>query len=380
LAALLKRFLLYGHGSSYNHGGEAIVKATISFIRSKYPKACIVLSSHFPAHDKRFDVPANMIIGPDPVLWDLEKQAVDRKEKYELARQMYAEAISYIEPDTICLSIGGDNYCYPNWHRLECFHRAALNRRAKSILWSCSIEPSTLNSEMLNILAEHHLITARESLTYSALYKKGLTNILKCPDIAFSLNPEPFDLPENIKNTVALNLSPLVIRREPVPGMVIEAFRHLVRYILDFTNMNIAFILHVLLPMDNDCDAINAVLEGFEDNPRIFRVFDDLNAAKNKYIISRCRFGVFARTHASIAAYGSCVPSITLGYSVKAAGIAMDLGFSDYVCSIESLTTSDVITKLFTRLVKHEDDLRSLLKHTMPEYKRMILPEEIFTF
>ena len=44
-----------------------------------------------------------------------------------------------------------------------------------------------------------------------------------------------------------------------------------------------------------------------------------------KGCISRCRFLVAARTHASIAAYSTGVPTLVAGYSVKARGIARDL-------------------------------------------------------
>ena len=30
-----KHFLLYGHGGSYNHGGEAITRCTIDLLRSR---------------------------------------------------------------------------------------------------------------------------------------------------------------------------------------------------------------------------------------------------------------------------------------------------------------------------------------------------------
>ena len=46
-----------------------------------------------------------------------------------------------------------------------------------------------------------------------------------------------------------------------------------------------------------------------------------------------------ARTHATIAAYSSCVPTLVVGYSIKARGIAKDLFGTDegYVLPVQAL-------------------------------------------
>jgi polysaccharide pyruvyl transferase WcaK-like protein len=366
---ILKTFLLYGHGGSYNHGGEAIAKTTIQAIRAKYPDANIVLSCHFPEQDKTFGVSADFIIAPDYSLWEHEKKTESYQEKYSLAEKMYAEALSYIDEDTTCLAIGGDNYCYPPWHRQAVFHNTALCKKAKSILWSCSVELSMIDDKMLEVFAGHHLISARESITYNVLRNKDLNNVVQCADIAFSLEGEPMSLPESFQNMLAFNISPLIIRREVVPGITIKACKRLICYILKNTDMGIAFIPHVSLAMDNDGDAIDAVLDGLPEDPRIYRVPENLSAVNYKYIISKCRFAVSARTHAAIAAYSSCVPVLAIGYSSKAVGIAADLGVSEYVLPIDAIVTEDAITKLFERLVANENAVRRSLKQIMPQYR-----------
>jgi polysaccharide pyruvyl transferase WcaK-like protein len=365
----LRKFLLYGHGGSYNHGAEAIIRTTVWLIRRKYPDTYIILSCHFPGQDKEFALPVDELLAPDPELWEHEKKTVGYQEKYSLAEKMYAEALSYIDADTVCLAIGGDNYCYPAWHRQAVFHNTALRKKARSILWSCSVELSMIDDKMLEVFAGHHLISARESITYNVLRNKGLNNVAQCADIAFSLEGEPVSLPESFQNMVALNISPLVIRRETVPGITIKACRHFIRYILKNTDMGIALIPHVSLVMDNDGDAIDAVLDGLPEDPRMYRVPENLSAANYKYIISKCRFAVLARTHAAIAAYSSCIPVLAIGYSSKAAGIAADLGVSDYVLSIDAIVAEDTITKLFERLVVNENAVRTSLKHIMPQYR-----------
>ena len=54
-------------------------------------------------------------------------------------------------------------------------------------------------------------------------------------------------------------------------------------------------------------------------------ILDEHNCMEMKGFIARCRFFVGARTHATIAAYSSCVPTLVVGYSVKAGGLQRDL-------------------------------------------------------
>ena len=65
--------------------------------------------------------------------------------------------------------------------------------------------------------------------------------------------------------------------------------------------------------------------EEFKDTGRVIILPDHLNAIQYKGYIARMRFFIGARTHATIAAYSNCVPTMVLGYSVKSKGIAKDI-------------------------------------------------------
>ena len=52
---------------------------------------------------------------------------------------------------------------------------------------------------------------------------------------------------------------------------------------------------------------------------------EGLNASEIKWIISQCSAFIGARTHSTIAALSSSVPTISLGYSLKAKGINEDI-------------------------------------------------------
>ena len=78
-----------------------------------------------------------------------------------------------------------------------------------------------------------------------------------------------------------------------------------------------------------------------------------------------------ARTHATIAAYSSCVPTLVVGYSVKARGIAQDLfgKIDNYVIPVQTLKHPDELTKAFIWLSNHESEIREHLEEFIPRYK-----------
>ena len=71
-----------------------------------------------------------------------------------------------------------------------------------------------------------------------------------------------------------------------------------------------------------------------------------------------------------IAAYTTKVPTIVIGYSVKAEGIAKDIfGTTEhYVLPVDVLTADDILLKEFIYLMQHEDSIRQYYDRVMPEY------------
>ena len=122
--------------------------------------------------------------------------------------------------------------------------------------------------------------------------------------------------------------------------------------------------------------------DSFGVNERI-AVIDDCNCMQLKGFISRCRFFIGARTHATIAAYSTGVPTLVLGYSVKSRGIATDLFGTDenYVVPVQSIDHPDRIRQAFCWLQEHEAEIRKHLEHIMPDYmqKAYALTEAINT-
>ena len=75
----------------------------------------------------------------------------------------------------------------------------------------------------------------------------------------------------------------------------------------------------------------------------------DAPATELKGYIAMCSFFVGARTHSTIAAYSSNVPTLVIGYSVKSRGIAKDLfgTYDNYVLPVQEIEDSDSIINAY---------------------------------
>lgn len=352
-------YLLYGHGGAYNHGGEAITRCTIEWLRKISPDCFITLSTHFSEQDIEFGIDADEI--------------VSRNLSGKTNKEVYYPTLKKITPNTTVIQVGGDNYCYANWQRYAQIHETAKKCGGRSILWGCSLDAEKINEELLDVLRRHDLILARECLTYQTFRRKGLNNVLQVSDIAFTLEPEKIDFP--LENYIVVNISPLVCRKNPY---VLNAVQELLRFVLEKTDFNIALLPHVVMPADNDVEALTAI--GLPNGHRVVMVSDKLSARQYKHIVSRARLCVAARTHVTIAAYSSCVPALAISYSTKAKGIAMDLGLSDYVIDILDLKIKETMLCQFEKLMMEERDLRRQLTLQMEGYRRKAFHEAVVTF
>lgn len=239
------------------------------------------------------------------------------------------------------------------------------------VLWGCSVEPEAMYGRVLDDLKRYSHIVARESITYNALIDKGVTRVSLCPDPAFLLDRVDLPLPDEfiMGNTVGINVSPMVIDYEKNTGMTIENYMCLMRYILNETDMNVALIPHVVWDRTDDRKPLSLLYNSFKETRRVCMI-ENNNAEVLKGYIARCRFMVAARTHASIAAYSSQVPTLVVGYSVKARGIARDIfgNENDYVIPVQDIVSDSVLCDKFQKIVEKEDYIRKHYAHIMGKY------------
>ena len=372
------KIMMFGHAGSLNRGCEAIVRSTSSIIRKTINDSHIIVGSNRPETDKIIDE-IDYVFNALPIEYNLslfEKIRVYFELKFLNSQQYilskrYINIVDKIDEVDVCLSIGGDNYCYGEQDWLYEIDKNIKKKGKKLILWACSIGDEDLSERKLEDLKTFDLILARESLTYKVLIEKGLTNVELVADPAFTMVKEELPLPKGWKenDTIGLNFSPLVMERNP---KAMEAIIDLVKYILEETKSVIALTPHVMEDGNDDSEILQLLYDMFKDTNRIILLPNNLTAVQYKGYIARMRFFIGARTHATIAAYSNCVPTMVLGYSIKSRGIAKDLfGEEKLVLGINDISNIEKLTKEFDELLRDEQEIRKILEKRIPMIKEM---------
>ena len=380
----MKKFFLYGHNGSGNHGCEAIVRSTCKILREGFGDIDITLASGNTSEDKKYELDKVInLVNEKNTVSKLSLPYINaylnlklKKNGLESEKLAYRKTFYNADKDTIAFSIGGDNYCYPGYERFTMLHNMLREKGVKTVLWGCSVEPSKIDEYMKQDLLNYDLIIARETLTYEALKNIG-ANVKLYPDPAFQLDKIEKKLPKNFKenNTVGINISPMVMNKESVLGITIENYTALIKYILENTDMNVALIPHVIWEDNNDDRKPSKFLyDKFKDTNRVVLIEDD-NCEVLKGYISRCRFFIGARTHSTIAAYSTCVPTLVVGYSIKAKGIAKDIfgTYENYVIPVQNLENKGDLLKSFKWMIDREDSIKDHMDKFIPSYKKKSL-------
>lgn len=373
------KILYYTFAGSKNHGCEAIVRAS-NKILIKYTNCRQFLSSPSKTEDMEYDLDDLIEIidennggNYNKILYILAALQIRLFKCRSLSERLpFLKLFDVVDKDYLSLSIGGDNYCYSSFEESAILNSEINKRKSKTVLWGCSIEPKLITDEMVKDLSKYCLITARESITYEALVKRGINKNTKLyPDPAFQLDKVESPLPDKFieGNTIGINISPLIMKYERSKGNIFTNYCRLVQHIIDTTNFQIALIPHVVMKYTNDLDVLEKLYEAFKFTERVVLI-KDCNCMELKGYISRCRMFIGARTHATIAAYSTCVPTLVIGYSVKALGIAKDIfgTYENYVISVQDIIKEDELVKAFEWLKKNENEIRSYLRKFMPSY------------
>lgn len=365
--------VLFMHTGSGNHGCEAIVRTTANLLGGPQD---VVLWSMTKSEDEKYGV--DTLVDEIIVSEQIKKftpaylNALFRR---KILHNKQANMQVFLREEfkgNIAISIGGDNYCYP-WSAKQAVELDREIRKSCkcSVLWGCSIDPEAITPEVSKDLSKFDLITAREQITYETL-KKINANTVKVADPAFLLERVDCPLPNGFieGDTVGVNVSPLIMKYGTKDNLILKNYELMIQYIIENTNMNICLIPHVIWEYNNDIEPINLLYNKFEKTGRVCKI-EDGNCTELKGYIARCRFFVGARTHATIAAYSTYVPTLVVGYSVKSRGIAQDLFGTDknYVIAVQKLKYEDELTKQFVWLMEHEREQKGLLKNRIPGYK-----------
>lgn len=366
---------LYGHGGSGNHGCEAIVRSTLDILNNHQT----LLFSVRPDDENIYGISqlCNVINKKDIAIprfnYSFMKAYLALKLFGQIAPlddYMLDQMLLAGRHCAVAMSVGGDNYCYNDTDRYIRYQNLLKKHGVKTVLWGCSVEPALIDKKMRKDLSRYDLIVARETITYEALCKIN-SNVVLAPDPAFTLKKAPANYPAGLgqKPYIGINVSPLIQSLDQGENITLENYRNLVRHILERTDRDIALIPHVVWAKNDDRVPLGQLYEEFKSTGRVFMV-EDQNCMQLKEIISGSEFFVGARTHATIAAYSTCVPTLVVGYSVKARGIARDLFGAEegYVLPVQELKDSCDLVSAFESLYARKEEIRNHLSNMMPEY------------
>lgn len=364
------KYFLFNHAGCANHGCEAIVRGTQNIILNSDKNAEFVLSSYNAESDRKLeDIEIHSMRTRPLTKVETVIAAIDLKlnhsEKYAL-QKMYSPVVAEAADCDVCLSIGGDTYCYGDNHGVQVLTSELKKSGKKVVLWGASIGEDDLTDLKLASLKDFDAIFTREQLTFDLLKEKGVNeNIFLFSDPAFCMERDEIEMPERFTraNTLGLNLSPLVASANPQIKDVAEKF---IKYVLENTTMKILLIPHVAEEGNNDYEYMKPIFEKFANTERIDILPETLDAKQYKGYIANTRFFIGARTHATIAAYSSGVPTIVLGYSVKARGIAKDVFDEEMFVLDSKQVTYEQLKDAFTELVEKEDEIKEKLMRSIP--------------
>jgi len=387
-------FVFIGNGPVTNLGCEAILRSTVQILQDEFGPCRFVNSP------PRYFEPGQLgELGPDVLHAVPPRRVFPNRAWFEfhMRKRMFMltngrillgakkHALApFLPAARAVFALGGDNFTldYSAPWTPFALNRVALRYRKPVVIWGASVGPFDKNPKFERFAAQElskaSLICARESETVAYLKRLGLThNVRLVADPAFTLEPCAVDIHEARLDVIegpciGMNISPLVGRLfwKGTQSWLDAATRN-VKRILEVTGLPLLFVPHVVQPGNNDYDFMQQIMErldSYRDRMAILKPRYDCRQVK--WIISKMKLFIGARTHSTIAALSSTVPTISIGYSMKAKGINKDIfGHLDWFVPCEDLQ-GDALSETVERLLECEGDVRRYLEDFMPAYKQ----------
>lgn len=399
----MSTYFFAGHESLTNRGCEALLRGITTAVRAADPQAAFFAPSFDEAADQRrwpeakevgvafvpaYRLPASVRVWARvQTRWpSVRRLGLPRPGLPAGLRQKVAQADR-------CILTGGDvlslDYGVPSLTRYLGQARAFITDDVPVALWAASVGPFSaapdIERAVVHDLRRFSDISVRESASLRYLQSLGLDNVRQVVDPAFLMLPLPWDcravLPAGRDDGVlGFNVSPLVHkivqRKGAAAGLAFEqGVIGFLRHVMETSGFGVVLVPHV----DSvDGGAGNSdflymrdlLARSGLDERRITLAPRDLNAAQLKHLIGQCRFFIGARTHATIAAWSQHVPTVSLGYSVKARGLNADLfGDERFVLDTQALDARKLCSA-FDLLRAEEDSTRAMLKEVIPTWQQ----------
>jgi colanic acid/amylovoran biosynthesis protein len=391
-------FILAGNGPYENRGCEAIIRGTAKILRECFRDPCIVCLSHFHSEEQFFTQGQQET---DPTIihltskkfskkrmiksfwkfdsWDTGYQYLFNQKKFFL--WVYQDMIPYLNDASAVLSIGGDNYSldYGIPTRFTALDNIVLKNGRPQIIWGASIGPFTRMPSYEQYMSCHLKkvtgIFARETNTVEYLKSIGLReNVYTVADPAFLMDSvQPKEKICIEEDSIGLNLSPLMasyVTKGDLEQWTVMAAA-IIAEVTRATKRHIYLIPHVTNPNSNDYTFMRralSLISGKKEN--ITLVSAQYTAAELKWIISQMAFFAGARTHATIAALSSGVPTLSFAYSIKARGINRDIFGHNKFCLEPTVLDTEFVAGRIISMLDEDAAIRKYLIERIPRIQQ----------
>jgi colanic acid/amylovoran biosynthesis protein len=393
--------VLYGNGAYANRGCEAIVRGTVEILR------------HVFGDDTRFTVFSTFLTDAwyrsqlasenDAGIAHVRSDTFTTTPAARWTARWWARQLKrFTQPGygsdlkslaaaaraaTAALAVGGDNYSNPGKYPFAHVAADRTCRRAgtPTVLWGASVGPFRGIGPLAGVMARHmrlfDALFIRETASLEYLRSIGVTErVHRVADPAFVMAPrEPapealgFAVPDG---ALGVNLSPLLGQsvaageaewRQLAVAMVERLLRETARPVL--------LVPHVMHEFDSDPSLLGHVFEALSGRfpGRLQLVPPELAAPELKWVISRCSAFAGARTHSTIAAIATGVPTVFLAYSQKAFGLATDCYGERRYCVPPRELTPDRLAGEVSALLDEPESFRATLRERAQELRAAAL-------
>ncbi|MDO4583958.1 MAG: polysaccharide pyruvyl transferase family protein [Planctomycetia bacterium] len=401
-----KTILLHGNNHVSNRGCQALQMTTTMILERYFPHATYVHANLF--HDRN----PLLIASPEgkyPQIYEISPRRnlafylwganLCGCQFWGLPAPMkvkkFIKNLERAQNPGLLLALGGDNWSM-DYGKLalylftEPFHYAA-RRHFPTVLWGASVGPfsrsRSLERKMQSLLRSLHLILVRESLSLEYLHSLDISeNVFQVADPAFLLPVRPPKaFPDTLrkileKGAVGLNLSPLLMRYIQKPrSQWMDRMVSLVVHLLQRLDYPLILIPHVMMepeifPDNHDfffLQELHAQLpSAYQKRTFLYDARQD-DCTQIKWVISRLVAFIGVRTHATIAALSSGVPTFSIGYSIKSRGINRDLfGHEAWMVPFSELDEKSFPTKIHA-LLQEKSAIQSTLAQKIPEMRTL---------
>lgn len=364
-----------GHRDFGNRGCEAIVRSTVSILRSTFAECTFFVPSTDISRDSKSWPDASeygvkfIPLRATPAMRVFGKL----RRRFGVFQRNYppvslpAEIAQCIRESDVVLAVGGDNYSedYALPYLPVLMDRDALRAKKPLVLWGASVGPFESDHNYKAFMKSHlgafpHVFVRERLSEEYCRTQLAISSVKRFADPAFCLEKSPDDARFQIyEGCIGVNVSPLILKKlgehgsdflvELSMGLKECQHRHGGRILL------IPHVSSYSGPNRDEValDRLAGHLRGLE--VEVEALPSGLNSVELKSAISKCRVFIGARTHATIAAMSQLVPVVSIGYSVKATGINQwFFGDDRFVLDYRELTADELAQTAGKAISEHD--------------------------